>query len=131
MFLREILPVRSWSEKERRPKRSRKIKKRGRELVPSSAIYDIEWLNPDCPWSMWVWRSQKKYFRNFNFNFNYRELLSKSATFSLRGFGVVWRHVPQLKSMPDCQNDHVESGLIKIKPSCIKKSCFDQSAKEP
>ena len=32
---------------------------------------------------------KKKYFRNFNFNFNYRELLSKSATFSLRGFGVV------------------------------------------
>ena len=31
----------------------------------------------------------KKYFRNFNFNFNYRELLSKSATFSLRSFGVV------------------------------------------
>ena len=29
------------------------------------------------------------FFRNFNFNFNYRELLSKSATFSLRGFGVV------------------------------------------
>ena len=38
---------------------------------------------------MLVCRSQKKYFRNFNFNFNYRELLSKSATFSLRGFGVV------------------------------------------
>ena len=32
-----------------------------------------------------------KFFRNFNFNFNYRELLSKSATFSLRGFGVVVR----------------------------------------
>ena len=38
-----------------------------------------------------VCRSQKKYFRNFNFNFNYRELLSKSATFSLRSFGVVSR----------------------------------------
>ena len=38
-----------------------------------------------------VCRSQNKYFRNFNFNFNYRELLSKSATFSLRSFGVVPR----------------------------------------
>ena len=28
---------------------------------------------------MLVCRSQKKYFRNFNFNFNYRELLSKSV----------------------------------------------------
>ena len=56
---------------------------------PGSAICDAGWPTPDCPWSMSVCRSQKKYFRNFNFNFNYRELLSKSATFSLCGFGVV------------------------------------------
>ena len=56
---------------------------------PGSAICDAGWPTPDCPWSMLVCRSQKKYFRNFNFNFNYRELLSKSATFSLRSFGVV------------------------------------------
>ena len=36
---------------------------------------------------------KKKYFRNFNFNFNYRELLSKSATFSLRSFGVVTNQI--------------------------------------
>ena len=59
---------------------------------PGSAICDAGWPTPDCPWSMLVCRSQKKYFRNFNFNFNYRELLSKSATFSLRGFGVVLVH---------------------------------------
>ena len=59
---------------------------------PGSAICDAGWPTPDCPWSMSVCRSQKKYFRNFNFNFNYRELLSKSATFSLRGFGVVLVH---------------------------------------
>ena len=57
---------------------------------PGSAICDAGWPTPDCPWSMLVCRSQKKYFRNFNFNFNYRELLSKSATFSLRSFGVVF-----------------------------------------
>ena len=56
---------------------------------PGSAICDAGWPTPDCPWSMSVCRSQKKHFRNFNFNFNYRELLSKSATFSLRSFGVV------------------------------------------
>ena len=56
---------------------------------PGSAICDAGWPTPDCPWSMLVCRSQKKCFRNFNFNFNYRELLSKSATFSLRSFGVV------------------------------------------
>ena len=43
------------------------------------AIRDAGWPTPDCPWSMLVRRSQKKYFRNFNFNFNYRELLSKSV----------------------------------------------------
>ena len=46
---------------------------------PGSAICDAGWPTPDCPWSMLVCRSQKKYFRNFNFNFNYRELLSKSV----------------------------------------------------
>ena len=56
---------------------------------PGSAICDAGWPTPDCPWSMSVCRSHKKYFRNFNFNFNYRELLSKSATFSLRRSGVV------------------------------------------
>ena len=68
---------------------TREILKLSQLCGPGSAICDAGWPTPDCPWSMSVCRSQKKYFRNFNFNFNYRELLSKSATFSLRGFGVV------------------------------------------
>ena len=68
---------------------TREILKLSQLCGPGSAICDAGWPTPDCPWSMLVCRSQKKYFRNFNFNFNYRELLSKSATFSLRSFGVV------------------------------------------
>ena len=69
---------------------TREILKLSQLCGPGSAICDAGWPTPDCPWSMSVCRSQKKYFRNFNFNFNYRELLSKSATFSLlRSFGVV------------------------------------------
>ena len=67
---------------------------RGSHLVGSLAILDTQlYAIPDgqhqAALGQCWYVDHKKYFRNFNFNFNYRELLSKSATFSLRGFGVV------------------------------------------
>ena len=68
---------------------TREILKLSQLCGPGSAICGAGWPTPGCPWSMSVCRSQKKRFWNFNFNFSFRELLSKSATFSLRRSGVV------------------------------------------